>query len=177
MAGDIKISLKAGDRIHVNGAVIRVDRRVTLALETEATFLLASHVLADADAMTPLQKHYCAVQALLIEPQRQAELLEIYRASHRLVSAVHGESTLGEKLAEVDAAIRVGRTFEALRKLRALIDGETAAAAISGYCEASALPSSPIEAAPPTPQTQPLTESAGPRVPSACRRSRRSRQA
>ncbi len=185
MSGVIKVNLKAGERIHVNGAVIRVDRRVTLALETETTFVLASHVLAESDATTPLRRHYLAVQALLIEPQRRAELLEIYRASHSLVSAVHGEGAILQGLADVDAAIAAGRPFEALRKLRALIDGDTRAAGAVAPIEPMAKPPAqstaeimvppPIESPRPEPRSPALTGSAGLRALSACRRSRRSR--
>ena len=54
----IQISLRAGQRIFVNGAVIRADRKVTLELLNDATFLLATaqlEIQAWNDAKTTLR--------------------------------------------------------------------------------------------------------------------------
>ena len=39
------ISLRGGERIYVNGAVLRVDRKVTLELINDVAFLLESQVM------------------------------------------------------------------------------------------------------------------------------------
>jgi flagellar protein FlbT len=49
-----KIFLKANERIYINGAVIRVDRKVSLELLNDVQFLLENHVLQAEDATTPL---------------------------------------------------------------------------------------------------------------------------
>ena len=56
MAGNLKIHLKPKERIYINGALIRVDRRVTLELLNETAFILESHVLPSEDAITPLRQ-------------------------------------------------------------------------------------------------------------------------
>ena len=50
----IQISLCAGQRIYLNGAVIRADRKVTLELMNDATFLLEGHILQARQIAKPL---------------------------------------------------------------------------------------------------------------------------
>ena len=54
----MNITLRAGERIYVNGAVLRVDRKATLELMNDATFLLEAHVMQAQDATTPLRQIY-----------------------------------------------------------------------------------------------------------------------
>ena len=54
----MKISLRAGERIYINGAVLRVDRKVSLELVNDVMFLLESHVI-QAD-----RRHDAAAAAL-----------------------------------------------------------------------------------------------------------------
>ena len=48
----MQLSLRAGERIYVNGAVLRVDRKVTLELLNDATFLLENQVMQAEQAIT-----------------------------------------------------------------------------------------------------------------------------
>ena len=63
------ISLRGGERIYVNGAVLRVDRKVTLELINDVAFLMESQVMQVADATTPLRQLYFVVQLMLMSPQ------------------------------------------------------------------------------------------------------------
>ena len=68
MSGTIRISLRAGERVYVNGAVIRVDRKTTLEFLNNVVFLLENHVMQEEDATTQLRRLYFTVQKMLIEP-------------------------------------------------------------------------------------------------------------
>lgn len=50
MKSTLRISLKSGERIFVNGAVLRVDRKVAVEFLNDVTFLLENHVLQPEDA-------------------------------------------------------------------------------------------------------------------------------
>ncbi|TIP15060.1 MAG: flagellar biosynthesis repressor FlbT, partial [Mesorhizobium sp.] len=45
MSNTLKISLKPNEKIYINGAVVRVDRKVTIELMNDVQFLLESHVI------------------------------------------------------------------------------------------------------------------------------------
>src|SRR5215218_9989649 len=44
------LSLRGGAKVHINGAVLRVDRKVNIELLNDVTFLLAAHVLQPHEA-------------------------------------------------------------------------------------------------------------------------------
>ena len=64
----MRISLRAGERVYINGAVLRASRKTTFELLNDATFLLEGHVIQPENATTPLKQLYFALQTLLIEP-------------------------------------------------------------------------------------------------------------
>ena len=45
MKNTLKISLKPNEKIYINGAVLKVDRKVSIELLNDVQFLLENHVL------------------------------------------------------------------------------------------------------------------------------------
>ncbi len=68
MKNVLHISLRPGERIYVNGAVLKVDRKVSIEFLNDVTFLLEQHVLRPEDTRTPLRQLYFIVQTVLIDP-------------------------------------------------------------------------------------------------------------
>ena len=62
------ITLRAGERLFLNGAVIKADRKVCLELMNDATFLLEAHVMQPDKATSPLRQLYFIVQTMLMSP-------------------------------------------------------------------------------------------------------------
>lgn len=58
MNSGLKITLRAGERIFVNGGVLRVDRKVSIELMNDVIFLLEQHVMKPEDTTTPLRQLY-----------------------------------------------------------------------------------------------------------------------
>ena len=69
MSGPIQISLKAGERIYINGAVVRAERKITLQFLNDVVFILETHVMQAEETTTPLRQLYFVVQALLMDPK------------------------------------------------------------------------------------------------------------
>ena len=46
----MNITLRAGERFFINGAVIRIDRKASIELLNEVTFLLENHVIQAEEA-------------------------------------------------------------------------------------------------------------------------------
>jgi flagellar biosynthesis repressor protein FlbT len=57
----MNITLRAGERFFINGAVIRIDRKATVELLNDVTFLLENHVMQAKDATTLTRQIYFAV--------------------------------------------------------------------------------------------------------------------
>lgn len=120
MKSSLRISLKAGERIFINGAVLRVDRKVALEFLNDVTFLLENHVLQPEQAKTPLRQLYFIVQMMLINPEGAAQAMSMFRKSVvMLLNCFKNEEVLTE-LKHIDGMVTQGRAFEALKAIRAL---------------------------------------------------------
>lgn len=120
MKSSLRISLKAGERIFINGAVLRVDRKVALEFLNDVTFLLENHVLQPEQATTPLKQLYFIVQMMLINPEGAGQAMNMFRKSVvMLLTCFKNEEVLTE-LKHIDGMVTQGRAFEALKAIRAL---------------------------------------------------------
>jgi flagellar protein FlbT len=95
----MNISLRADEKLYINGAVIRVDRKVSIELLNDVTFLLETHVMQANEATSPLKQIYFVIQIMLMDP-----------------SATQGATTLSRKL--IDSALRTFETPEILSGLK-----------------------------------------------------------
>ena len=76
----MKIHLKRNEKLFLNGAVIRLDRRGSIELLNDAQFLLEAHVMQQEDAKKPLQQIYFIVQSMLMDPTNVPYVMELFRA-------------------------------------------------------------------------------------------------
>ncbi len=124
MNKSIHISLRAGESVYVNGAILRVDRKTSLEFLNDVTFLLESHFLKQADATTPLRKMYLLIQRLLTEPAAGFEARQSFYEVHTHLIAACDNEELSDGLTEVKGFVNNGRNFEALKTLRKLFKVE-----------------------------------------------------
>lgn len=122
MTAKMRFSLRAGERIFINGAVLTVSQKVTLSLLNDARFLLESHVLQLADATTPMRQLYFVVQSLLINPQEEANGMIAFRTMHEAVTMVTTDEAVKGELKRIEGFVLAGRTFEALKVIRNLFE-------------------------------------------------------
>ncbi|MEH3119355.1 MAG: flagellar biosynthesis repressor FlbT [Methylorubrum populi] len=149
-ARTMHLSLKAGERVFINGAVVRVDRKVSLELMNDATFLLEGHVLQAEDATTPLRQLYFAAQTLLIAPAQAGPARTLYGRIEEGILAATTEAAIREGLSAAHALVEAGRPFEALKIIRGLYPAE---AMLLG--EAGPLPEGPTAALVPAARLNP----------------------
>lgn len=120
MKNTLKISLKPNEKIYVNGAVIRADRKVSLEFLNDVQFLLQSHVLQAEDASTPLRQLYFIVQIMLMDPAGVEQAQIAFRTTlNRLLEAFRDEHVLSG-LKYVDRLVAEGQVYEALKAIRGL---------------------------------------------------------
>jgi len=122
MTAKMRFSLKAGERIFINGAVLAVSQKVTLSLLNDARFLLESHVLQLTEATTPMRQLYFVVQSLLINPQEEEKGMIAFRNMHQAVSVITTDEHVKAQLERVEGFVAAGRTFEALKVIRTLFE-------------------------------------------------------
>lgn len=120
MKSTLRISLKSGEKIFINGAVLRVDRKVALEFMNDVTFLLENHVLQPEQATTPLRQLYFIAQMMLINPEGKEHSLVLFRKSiSMLLNCFQNDEVLAE-LKRVDGLVATGKAFDALKAIRGL---------------------------------------------------------
>lgn len=120
------ISLRAGERFYINGAVLCVDRKVSFELLNDATFLLDAHVMRVEEVTTPLRQLYFIVQIMLMNPADTPAAQEMFDQALRLSRNQFADPAI---LAGLDIAKRLiddNRKFEALKAIRKLLPVEAA---------------------------------------------------
>jgi flagellar protein FlbT len=127
MKNTLKISLKPNEKIYLNGAVIRVDRKVTLELLNDVQFLLESHVLQIDDASTPLRQLYFILQVMLMNPTGANDAYEMFRRSLPLMIASFSDPEISGTLKQIDRMVGEGHVYEALKAIRGLYPLESKA--------------------------------------------------
>lgn len=120
MKSSLRITLKPGEKIYVNGAVMRADRKVSLEFLNDVQFLLENHVLQPDDATTPLRQLYFVVQTMLMAQGENAEAQAMYRRSLPLTMACFSDERVRAGLKEVDRCVWEGQVYEAMKILRGL---------------------------------------------------------
>jgi flagellar protein FlbT len=120
MSNTLKISLKPNEKIYINGAVIRVDRKVTVELMNDVQFLLENHVIQADDASTPLKQLYFILQVMLMSPPDAVEARDMFRHSLPLLLASFEDERIRSELKQIDRMVSEGHIYEALKAIRSL---------------------------------------------------------
>lgn len=121
----LKLTLKPGERIAINGAVIvNGDRRTTFAVENKARVLRERDILKPRDADSPAKRVYLPIMMMALEPDRKAQFLPHYEARLTEFTDVVGDAATLQSCARLAAAVANGEFYLALTLCRRLIDFE-----------------------------------------------------
>src|SRR5271169_2050458 len=116
----MNITLRAGERLYINGAVIRMDRKATIELLNDATFLLEAHVMQASEATTPLRQIYFVVQVMVMDPAAAGSTKHLARGLIDKAMRAFGTPEIESGLQTVSELIGRSRCFEAMKTLRSL---------------------------------------------------------
>lgn len=120
MKNTFKITLKPGEKIYVNGAVIRTDRKVSLEFMNDVQFLLENHVMQPEAATSPLRQLYFIVQIMLISPQQSEDAKGMFRKSLPKLIESFSSDTIKADLKQIDQLVAEGQVYDAMKLLRGL---------------------------------------------------------
>jgi len=120
----MQIHLKKGERLYVNGAVLRVDRRTSVEFLNDVTFLLENHVMQADQANSPLKQLYFVVQTMLVDPQNAGLTMELFKHLTYRAQKATTSAALLEALDVTYRKVSDGRYFDALKVLRSSFDAE-----------------------------------------------------
>ena len=132
----MRFSLKAVERIFINGAVLTVSQKVTLSLLNEARFLLESHVLQVAEATTPMRQLYFVAQSILINPQDADKVMGAFRKLHDSLMLLTTDEPTKETLRRAGELVEADRIFDALKVIRTMFEPDGRSVASPAYAAA-----------------------------------------
>jgi flagellar protein FlbT len=116
----MKLSLRAGEKVYVNGAVLRVDRKVSIEFMNDVSFLLESHVIQADQTTTPLRQLYFAAQIMLINPAVKEEANRTFKRMLASLLATFENRQMLKELKLIDEMMCNERVFDALKAIRLL---------------------------------------------------------
>jgi len=108
MKNTLKISLKPNEKIYINGAVVRVDRKVSIEFLNDVQFLLENHVLQPEDASTPLRQLYFIAQMILMAPETASDARQMFRKSLSMMLAGFSDDYILMNLKQIDRLVTEG---------------------------------------------------------------------
>lgn len=121
MTAAMRLSLRAGGKLYINGAVLRVDRKTSIEILNDATFLLDHHVMQPEDASSPLRQLYFIAQTMLIDPDSAPGSRFVFDESRRLLTEGFEHPRILAGLESIGELMETGRTLEVMKTIRALI--------------------------------------------------------
>lgn len=121
----MQITLKANERLFLNGAVLRANKKVTIELMNDATFLLESHIIQKEETDTPLKQLYYAAQLILMDPSNEEKTLPIFLQMLTSMISVVNDAIILKNLKECVYLYQDKRLFEILKILRSLFKRES----------------------------------------------------
>lgn len=120
MNNRLRIVLRAGERVFLNGAVIKVDRKVGIELMNDVVFLLEQHVLKPEETTTPLRQLYFMIQMMLMDPALHMKAQTMATESIATQLETFTDPRIRQGLLEVEQSVQSERPLDALKRVRAL---------------------------------------------------------
>ncbi len=134
----LKLTLKAGEKIILNGAVLRAERRCELVLENRAQLLRGRDVLPVAGGAGPAELLYRAIAHDYVDPDHSAGHQAQILAALDGVMGDPGFAPVVRECAEVAQHLARGNHYAALAPARAIVAHGRAAAELGAQPAAPA---------------------------------------
>ncbi len=121
----LKIHLKKGQKILINGAVIECTspHNVSLLVKNDAAILRDSDILSPEDAITPASRVYYALQCLYIFPDKYEE--NLLRFNDFLGSYTKAAPSADAITSKIKKLVKNGELYKALKSAPELIEHES----------------------------------------------------
>ena len=120
----LKLTLKPGERIVINGCAIRnSERRQVLTIESQADVIRGKDLLEPDAAATPVSKVYFLIQTVLICAETRDKLLPVIQRDLAVLATVFGAGTVAH-IFEAANYVSQGDYYKALSELRPVLQHE-----------------------------------------------------
>jgi flagellar protein FlbT len=121
----LKLTLKPGERIAINGAVlVNGDRRAVFAVENQARILREKDILRPREADSPAKQIYLPIMMMALEPEEKERFLPHYEARLTEFAEAVTDAAALQTCARLAAAVANEEFYLALTLCRRLIEFE-----------------------------------------------------
>lgn len=126
MTTSTRVTLRAGERIFINGAVLRSEGRSSFEILNSVPYLLEHEIMQSQHAVTPLRQLYYVLQTMIMEPGGMETARGVYDDTMTwMVRAFENKAVLSG-LESIKRHVAAGSPFEAIKILRTLVPLEDA---------------------------------------------------
>jgi flagellar protein FlbT len=112
------IHLKRNERLYLNGAVIKLDRRGSIQLLNDANFLMEAHIMQPEEATTPLRQVYFLVQLMIMDPKNAHLMMELFKVNVAQLRQITDDAELLKAIDSFEAKVLATGYFEAMKIIR-----------------------------------------------------------
>jgi flagellar protein FlbT len=127
----LRISLRDGEKLVVNGALLCAHGRVTIGIESKAAILRGRELMDAAEATSPAKRLYVACISAYIDRDRSEQHQERILAALTEVMATLDTPAAAAACAGFARKLALSDHYRALADCRALIEMEKAAALLA----------------------------------------------
>lgn len=135
MSTTTRITLRPGERIFINGAVLKAEGRMSFEILNDVPYLVEHEIMHGQQAVTPLRQLYYILQTMVMEPAGIEMARSVYEDTMRMLPIAFSNETVLSGLETIRTAVAAGSPFAALKTLRGLIPIEDAILGVSGETE------------------------------------------
>lgn len=126
MTTTTRVTLRPGERIFINGAVLRSEGRASFEILNDVPYLVEHEILQAQQTTTPLRQLYYILQTMVLEPGGVEMTRGVFEDTMRMLPLAFSNPVVLAGLETIRAQVAGGSPFSALRTLRALIPIEDA---------------------------------------------------
>lgn len=121
MSTTTRVTLRPGERIFINGAVLKAEGRMSFEILNDVPYLIEHEIMHAQQTVTPLRQLYYVLQTMIIEPSAMAMARDVFDDSMRHLARAFENTAVLAGLAMVHQQVADGSPFTALKTLRTLI--------------------------------------------------------
>jgi flagellar protein FlbT len=121
MSTTTRVTLRPGERIFINGAVIRADGRASFDILNDVPFLREHEIMHAQQTVTPLRQLYYILQTMVMEPNGVETARSVYQDTMRFLPMAFVNPAVLAGLDAIREQVAAGAPLQALRTLQTLI--------------------------------------------------------
>lgn len=126
MSNKKRIALRPGERIFINGAVLKSEGRASFEILNDVPYLVEHEILQGQQTTTPLRQLYYILQTMILEPHGVEMTSGIFEETMEMLTQAFSNNMVRAGLEVIRAQVEEGSPFAALKTVRSLIPMEDA---------------------------------------------------